>query len=258
MKPLPAQSAAVTKASDSAIPSIPPVVVPPVTTYSQSNRRASTCGMQRAYPWLLFTSTAVAAVFCILYITKPVIMASQGTAAAVTDHAILETLAPPAQSAAAPVVAGLMPSQDLLPGEKASSAEKPVPQPSATDPFEQTNLRIQHILTAEAPNGHRAKINIDVPVLYQSRNLRWTAAEVSDARELLARVADYQEKSRVLRAEGSELLDSWNQLIARSIPAMDLRADSPSLPENQQGSLPAPRPAGLDTTELIQIQPAGK
>ena len=42
--------------------------------YSTSNRRASpTCGAQRAYPWLLSSSTAVAALFCLLYITKPVI-----------------------------------------------------------------------------------------------------------------------------------------------------------------------------------------
>ena len=95
-------------------------------------------------------------------------------------------------------------------------------------------------------------------MLYQSRNLRWTPAEVAEARELLIRLADYQEKSRTLRLEGAELLDSWNRLIERSIPATDLRADSPTLPTNQQDAADAPRPAGLDTTELIQIQPAGK
>ena len=156
-----------------------------------------------------------------------------------------------------------MPSHDRLPGEKdtrGTSLDAGAPARASFAPvaFEQTNLRIQHILTAEAPGGHLARINLDVPVLYQSRNLRWTAAEVTEARALLARLADYQEKSRTLRVEGAELLDSWNHLIGRSIPAGDLRADSPTLPANQQDAADAPRPAGLDTRELIQIQPAGK
>lgn len=251
MRPIPAQNSAAIKASENSIPS---AIVPPVADYSHANRRASTCGVQRAYPCLLLASTAVAALFCFLYITKPVINGPQAGVA--TENPLATEPAPAAVPA--PVEAGLMPSQKLLPGEKPRGVGESVPQAPALAQFEQTNLRIQHILTADAPNGHRAKINIDVPVLYQSRNLRWTAAEVADARVLLARLADYQENSRALRAEGSELLDSWNQLVGRSIPASELRADSPSLPENQQGSVPAPRPAGLDTTELIQIQPAGK
>ena len=132
------------------------------------------------------------------------------------------------------------------------------PPRQAGTPFEQTNLRIQHILTAEAPGGHRAKIDIDVPVLYQSRNLRWTTTEVATARDLLIRLANYQERTRILRSEGVELLDSWNQLIEQSIPAADLRADSPTLPTNQQDAADSPRPALLDTAESIKIQPTGK
>ena len=78
------------------------------------------------------------------------------------------------------------------------------------------------------------------------------------ARELLVRLMDYQEKSQLLRAEGVELLDAWNRLIEASIPATDLRADSPSLPANQEDAADAPRPAGLITTESIQLQPSGK
>ena len=69
---------------------------------------------------------------------------------------------------------------------------------------------------------------------------------------------DYQEKSRQLRAEGVQLLDAWNHLISKSIPASELRADSPSLPENQVDAADAPRPAGLITTESIQIQTSGQ
>ena len=185
-----------------------------------------------------------------MYITKPFIQASQTSAPAYADNPLFAQAITSAKTS-------LIPDKDRLPGEK-STGENARPASPAPAAFEQTNLRIQHILTAEAPGGHLAKIDIDVPVLYRSRNLRWTAAEVADARALLARLADYQEKSRTLRAEGAELLDSWNSLIERSIPASDLRADSPTLPTNQQDAADAPRPAGLNTTELIQIQPAGK
>ncbi len=61
-----------------------------------------------------------------------------------------------------------------------------------------------------------------------------------------------------LRAEGIGLLDAWNQLIERSIPAAQVRADSPTLPDNQQDAADTPRPAGLLSTDSIQIQPSGK
>ena len=236
MKQPPAQKANLIDATDNA---------------TSSNRRANKSPNQRVYPWLLFTSTAVAALFCLMYITKPVIMASQNPIPTYTPSP-----APPHASSATANVA-LIPAKDQLPGEKTTPPDHASSSPAAAT-VEQTNLRIQHILTAEAPGGHLAKIDIEVPVLYRSRNLRWTAAEVAEARTLLVRLADYQEKSQSLRAEGSELLDSWNRLVERSIPASDLRADSPTLPTNQQDAADAPRPAGLNTTDLIQIQPAGK
>lgn len=257
MKPLPAQNPLVFKANEMEMPALPSVLATPVPSYSTSNRRASPLAGQRLYPWLLFASTALAGVFCILYITKPVIVAPQGTTQA--DGMAQDSPKPLAAAANQ----GLMPNQDRLPGEKSASppaatGPREALPPSRAAAFEQTNIRIQHVLTAEAPGGHLAKIDLDVPVLYQSRNLRWTAAEVAGARDLLVRLADYQERSRALRAEGSDLLDAWNLLIERSIPAGELRADSPTLPTNQQDAAAAPRPAGLDTTESIKIQPAGK
>ncbi|MES2440103.1 MAG: hypothetical protein V4584_13625 [Verrucomicrobiota bacterium] len=259
MKPLPAQNSNVVKATDSAMPSIPSPLANPTASYSTSNRRTATCPTQRVYPWLLFTSTAVAATFCLMYITKPVIMASQNITPGYLDNPVFSKPAAEAVDRSS-----LMPNQDRLPGE--NPASRPVsagtretpPRADAGAAFEQTNLRIQHILTAEAPGGHLAKIDLDVPVLYQSRSLRWTEAEVAEARELLTRLSGYQEKARSLRLEGAELLDSWNRLIGSSIPAGELRADSPTLPTNQQDAADTPRPAGLDTTELIQIQPAKK
>jgi hypothetical protein len=237
----------------------------PPAEFSKANRRAASCPVQRIYPWLLSASTGVAALFCLLYITKPVILPPPATSPAVTVSSAKGT---PALAAGQPAPAGLMPRTDRLPGEPAP--EPSAAHPTATDPrsampgqvsasaFEETNLRIQHILTAEAPGGHLNRIDIDVPVLYQSRSLRWTPDQVANARELLTRLMDYQERSQILRAEGVELLDAWNQLISDSIPAAELRADSPSLPANQIDAADAPRPAGLITTESIQIQPSGK
>jgi len=263
MKPLPAQLAAGGKTSGEAIPSLPTALAAPPSQFSKSNRRATSNPSQRAYPWLLSASTALAATFCLLYITKPVIQPARpggppSTPATAPQPATAALATPPA------VRSGLMPSSDRLPGETASTkplAADPrriLPGPPSASAFEETNLRIQHILTAEAPGGHLDRIDIDVPVLYQSRNLRWTATEVAQARTLLVHLMDYQEKSQALRAEGMQLLDAWNQLIANSIPATDLRADSPSLPANQQDAADSPRPAGSMTTESIQLQPSGK
>ena len=254
MNPLPAL---VSNSHESGDGSLPPALVAGQGIYSSANRRASS---SQIYPWLLCASTLLAAVFCLMYITKPVIVASPG----VSSIAGLESPTLPKSSAAATQQshAGLMPSADRLPGEKgiiSASPRQALPTPHQSgNVFEETNLRIQHILTAEAPGGHLARIDIDVPVLYQSRNLRWTSAEVAEARALLIRLGNYQEKSQILRAEGVELLDSWNHLIEHSIPNGDLRADSPTLPVNQQDAADTPRPAGLNTSESIKIQPSGK
>jgi hypothetical protein len=254
MKPLPAQTTHVIKANEVGMPSLPVVLNPGSTSYSTANRRASTCSTQRAYPVLLFISTAAAAVFCLMYITKPFIQAS----ATHPEHSFqLDTTRDKPTTSAVPEPSKTEEKEGTVvesPRDAGVSARST--SPPAT--YEQTNLRIQHILTAEAPGGLLSKIDIDVPVLYQSRNLRWTPDEVAEARELLIRLANYQEKCRLLRSEGADLLGSWNRLIEQSIPSPALRADSPSLTSNQVDAADAPRPAGLDTNELIQIQPAGK
>jgi hypothetical protein len=252
MKPIPTHISDVLKATDGEMPPLAPALATATAPYSSSNRRAST---SRAYPWLLFTSTSVAALFCLMYITKPVIQTAHSGSP--ENPMVSKNIPHDAKSV-------LLTGQDRLPDAKPAGKSSrgagisAGATPSSFTAFEQTNLRVQHILTAETPGGHLAKIDLDVPVLYQSRNLRWTPAEVAEARGLLTRLTDYQEKSRLLRAEGAELLDSWNRLIEHSIPTGILRADSPTLPTNQQDAADAPRPAGLNTNELIQIQPAGK
>ena len=219
---------------------------------------------------MLTISTAIAGLFCFLYITKPVTITANAPAISMANPEKTNLTNPIAVNtpgiSSSP--AKLMPSAHRLPGEQTSPTPlgKPIPSNphaalpalASAGPFEETNLRIQHILTAEAPGGHLDRIDIDVPVLYHSRTLRWTEQEVADARDLLVRLMDYQEKSLQLRSDGAALLDSWNRLIGASIPATELRADSPSLPANQQDAAVAPRPTGMSTTESIQIQSSGK
>jgi hypothetical protein len=255
MKPLPALNSTVTRPTESVMPHLPSGLTSTAPSYSSANRRASACATQRAYPWLLAASTGLAAAFCLMYITKPVIRTSAGSAeeTAAADSATTEKATKLAK-------ASMLPDRNRLPGETGPSDASAAAPTNAlpANPFEQTNIRVQHILTAEAPGGQLAKIDIDVPVLYQSRALRWTPAEVADARDLLTRLTAYQEKSRALRDEGAELLGAWNQLVERSIPSAQLRADSPTLPANQQDAVDSARPALLDTADSIQIKTAGK
>jgi hypothetical protein len=217
------------------------------------NRRATACPVQRSYPFLLVASTALAAVFCGLYIHKPVIVAGNPPGPAATANAPAPAFAalPPAAPADS-----LLPQAKALPGD----LTKPLPADprrlgSTTDaganPYEETNLRIQHVLKAQGPAGEDlGKIMLEVPVLYRSRALRWTPEEVARARDLMTRIGNYQEASRMVRDEGQKLLAEWNALVGGSIPAAVLRADSPSL---SREALPAAS-QGLDSTEAIEIQ----
>jgi len=264
MKPIPPPRDFGERPGDVPAHSLTIPLIPAAGEYSAANRRSNACAVSRAYPWLLVLSTLVAAAFCLLYMTKPVIVPAPAMIAAGTAPQAMAAAEAPGKAAARQ--ASLLPSRDSLPGEK----PEPPAQPLASDPreayltppvtsaFEETNLRIQHILTAETPGGGLDRIVLDVPVLYQSRNLRWTQAEVEQARILLIRLMDYQDQSRALRAEGIALLDAWNNLVDRSIPGAALRADSPSLPSNQEDAASAPRPADFISTDSIKIKAPGK
>jgi hypothetical protein len=238
--------------------------VPP-TSLPAAVPQPSVCVIHRAYPALLILSTTIAGAFCLLYLTKPFIQPTQISPPSLAATTAI-TPPPPRPDPVTPEAKpSLVPHPDRLPGEPKptppaqATNRREIPPPSRASPaYEQTNLRIQHILTAEAPGGYQAKIDLEVPVLYQSRNLRWTANEVAEARKLLVQLSDYQEKSRNLRLEGVELLASWNSLVERSVPTVELRADSPTLPSNQQDAAAGPRPVNPNTKELIQTQPEQK
>ena len=227
----------------------------------------------RTYPWLLLLSTAVAALFCFMYITKPEFPQAVPLASPLPPTAAKPLIPPTAQpdgipALPSPPVASLLPDAARLPGDThlavaatpslASGPRHSQPGTAPAAPFEETNLHIQHILTAATPGGDLSRIVLNVPVLYHSRSLSWTDGEVAESRELLKRLSTYQENSRALREEATQILAAWNHLVESSVPTLVLRADSPSLPANQDHADRSTQVAGLDTTEAIQLQPADK
>ena len=240
--------------------------VPRAADLKARRRVAAYPGQTRTYPFLLLASTAMAAVFCFMYITKPVVPLAPTL---VLNPGPLAAKQPPTPEKTAPSATNMLPPADHLPGDTQGRPAAQHPQrstPGHTLPpgtseapaFEETNLRVQHVLTAETPGGDLSRSVLNVPVLYQTRNLGWTANEVAEARTLLKRLSTYHEATRNLRDEGAQILAEWNRLIEHSIPATVLRADSPSLPTNQNDPDATRKPTGLDTTESIQIQPSEK
>ena len=258
MKPLPAEGSVIERKTPGAndLSAVLPLANAP---YSAANRKSQAGQIHRIYPWLLMASTLVAAFFCYLYMTKPLFLPAP-------EPTVLNPGSIPPSGSPSSLALGNAPgpATDRLPGDPASNRPTPADPRTAAfrksggnGPYEETNLRVQHVLTAEAPGGEVNRISLDVPVLYRSRNLRWNQQDVAKARDLLTRLTDYQERSRALRAEGLTLLDAWNRLIDRSIPAAGLRADSPSLTANQAETGQS-TPGTLDSTDAILIQPAGK
>jgi len=250
MKPIPAPSS-----RDGSPADIPPstsdLIKSTPAGFANTNRRSPQASVNRAYPWLLLLSTAVAVVFGFMYITKPVVVAGMD----VEDSSKGQALDAQGQDSGKPT---LLPGTDALPGEHGAAAvTQGDPRKLTTAPihsrFEETNMRVQHILTATSDDGHVSRIDLEVPVLYQSRNLRWTPAEVTRAQDLMVRLMDYQDKSRQLRSQGEELLADWNDLIGKSIPASRLRADSPSIPENQHHAIKALSPSDTSTPSAVEI-----
>ncbi len=227
-----------------------------------------------AQPVLLVLSTLLAATFCILYLTKPVvrIVAADPTRPAPANPIPTATpaaptapdrvarsspTAKPAKPAAPSTPAADAPASGApLPADPADLAGAGAPKSSPDAEFEETNLKVQHVLSVVAPDGEIGRVVTEVPVLYQTRTLRWDQAQVAAARNLLAALQAHQQKARALRAEGIALLDAWQALVAGSIPTPALRADSPTLPANQAGESARRGPAGLETSKSIEVKTA--
>lgn len=193
----------------------------------------------------------MAAIFCGLYIAKPVVQTAPSQPLPLTSNE-----APPgAEPKSAKTIVPAGTETEALPGDTMNRPAAVEPQKLASsdiEGFEETNLRIQHVLGATGPDGQDlGRITLEVPVLYQSGGIRWTSEDVSTARSLLTRIEDYQSKSRALRDEAVHLISEWDALIIKSIPETSLRADSPTLPENQGVGTATNAP--LNSTDTIEI-----
>ena len=197
-----------------------------------------------------------------MYVTKPVIVASPLGLEMENAKPMVDKdarISPPNKIEPRKLGADLIPSDSALPGvsstEGASATESShLQSPRAIDPrqlaaasdgsgWETTNSRVQHILSADTGNGDLTKIVLNVPVLYQTRTMRWTPADIEKARGVLTRLMVYEGNLAKIKKEGEALLLDWNQILEKTVPTKALRADSPSLPYNQgdqsrRGGLP--------------------
>lgn len=225
-------------------------------------------GLMKAYPWLLATSVCLSGVLCWLYVTKPVMAplhAAPGRDADVINIAENQVSQPTDNTAA------LLPSDTSLPGTEPgdqTSHDRNSDAPLSIDPralaemggedsdkgWESTNLKVQHILSADSGSGQLEKIILDVPVRYQTRTMRWTSHDIEQARNVLGRLMIYERDLHNLRKQGQTILKDWNTLLEHTVPAAALRADSPSIPYNHaerhdRGGLP-------DSSAVIKVDKA--
>ena len=244
---------------------------------SESTPSSATSSSNKAYAWLLGISTCLSAVFCWMYVTKPVIEnpspsvpvaqpQSDLTSPSETDlgsGALSEGGTSPKQ-----LGSQLIPSGDSLPGVKsASGAQSAKAAQSGSrksiDPrklvalgdgtgWETTNSRVQHILSADNGSGEFTKIVLNVPVLYQTRTMRWTPTDVEKARDVLTRLMVYENNLSKLKQEGTSLLIDWNRLLEKTVPASALRADSPSLPYNHSRQSSGSKPPVSGSTIKVE------
>lgn len=231
--------------------------------------------MNNAYPWLLGASVCLSAVLCWMYVTKPVLApaAVQDIPQPVSDVVNVKPIKikPVKTLTTKPA---LIPSEDTLPGEEPSTtiANKPeeasvggsnaANEPVKVSPdrvaggvrWENTNLKVQHILRADAGTGELEKIILNVPVRYETRTMRWTTEDIAKARTILSRLMVYERDLNNLRQQGKGILKDWNSLLERTVPSTVLRADSPSLPYNHgYGAQPQDLP---DSSAVIKIDEA--
>lgn len=214
------------------------------------------------YKFLLILSTTSAVFFCWLYVNKPAVIvyaeSNESTELASTTEAPIE------QDAEANLGFDTLSSQPL-PGENiegnpsqentviiANATNTPLSQsPSASDDsaWEETNDRIQHVLTAESA-GQSQRVLLEIPVIYQTRGLRLDPSKAKEAQRVLRALKIYQQQIKKLHQDGKNIQNAWNSILMDAQPIEALRADSPSLPQqalNSQGMLQQ------NSSETIQL-----
>jgi hypothetical protein len=190
------------------------------------------------YKFLLILSTFSAVFFCYLYVTKPSqkIIVSEETESTVDQDTV-------SSSDTEPVTGFDSLTSNSLPGEDTSLSTSspttlegmPLAQTPATEGkigWEETNDRIQHVVTAEYGNNSQ-RVLIEVPVIYETRGLRLAPDQAKEAQRVLRALKIYKQQIEKLHQDGKNIQSAWDALLVSAQPIEALRADSPSLPQSQ-------------------------
>ena len=205
------------------------------TSTSQSSTDVSL-----TYKFLLIFSTLAAVFFCWLYVTKPtqIIQASPLQTASMTpladNHNPTTKEGTQQHIVDAPSLPGLSSAENKeITPSNANDGVELAPSDSTTQlvGYEETNDAIQHVLIAKSESTSE-RIILEVPVIYQTRGLRFSPAESNEAGRILRALKIYHSQIKKLHTDGVNIQKAWDQLLIKSQPIEALRADSPSLPQN--------------------------
>lgn len=219
---------------------------------SQSN----TSEITLTYKFLLILSTLSAVFFCYLYVTKPIekIIYKDAIDSSGGEELSEDSVSDPA----APIAGFESLSSNSLPGENTDTAKDnklagvPLPETPATEGkigWEETNDRIQHVVTAEYGQQSQ-RVLIEVPVIYETRGLRLGPEQAKEAQRVLRALKIYQQQIKKLHQDGKNIQMAWNSLLMSAQPIQALRADSPSLP---QASVENPALLNEHSSRTIQV-----
>ena len=193
------------------------------------------------YKFLLAFSTLSAVFFCWLYVTKPTTVVAEArkpTSPAEEPSALDETEVAPPSSFANLTQSSLPGDASPRPQQVDASSENatiPLAQSISTASkigWEETNDRIQHVLTAQDATSSE-RIILQVPVIYQTRGLRFGPTEAQEASRILRALKIYRSQIAKLHQDGKNIQQAWDSLLLDAQPITSLRADSPSLPNAQ-------------------------
>ncbi|MEO1856625.1 MAG: hypothetical protein ABGY95_04570 [Rubritalea sp.] len=206
----------------------------------------TTSDITLTYKYLLTFSTLSAVFFCWLYVTKPTVI-THATAEAQEGPSVQSDLADTASKHETMTTSNSFANlaNSKLPGEVSSSAAPaqisavnknsniPLPVSDSTKDlvgFEETNDRVQHVITAQSNNSSE-RIILEVPVIYKTRALRFGPEQAHEASRVLRALKIYQSQIKKLHQDGKNIQLAWDSLLMSAQPVAALRADSPSLPQ---------------------------
>ncbi|MEM9079748.1 MAG: hypothetical protein AAGC74_03545 [Verrucomicrobiota bacterium] len=193
-------------------------------------------GVEAFYPLLLGLSTILTGVFLWMYVTKPVVVRQMPESSQEEAGAMVMVKQDVNESSVADLQP--WPEEDRLPGELSGAAElarvAPVLSQSMLEP---TQLRMQHIFLVDSGESPHERVELEVPVYYESRTLAWTPERIQEARLLAGEMAAYLEAVRQVREQGESLAARWELLVSESMPLEVLPPDSPSRSENHRGAV---------------------